>query len=179
MPNNDNWRYWVLGGTVATAIACFILIGFIDNPSSSSNVASESSPALPDFAAADLYGNMEEGGFDCSGPDRVQNVSIWECRRITGTTALSVTIRGASATRIFQIVAEISDGTSSIADRESDARAFLGFVATIPYGDAQPSQARSWVEREVGNASSIQFGSGRYRLLRSGDVMSLYIEAAH
>jgi len=127
-----------------------------DEPSLASPASSRplSSPTIPGLTAADVTGNLERRGLDCTGI-RIESggTATWFCSGSAG----QVTVRGTSPTRIRAVNAAAFGSDRQAAD-------FLGFVATVPYDGAQPQSARAWVESQVASGGSTSFGGARFQL---------------
>ncbi len=94
-----------------------------------------------------------------------------------GTTAImrveTVAVSDTEVTRIIAVVG-FTETASSATDQI--ARSFLGFVATVPYQDADPNAARQWVEAHVASSESSKttFGGAEFSGGRSTVLNSLF-----
>ena len=156
---------------------------FVGLPVETSTAPVQEIPA-PDLvirglARVDVTGNLDKRDFDCSGPHHLVGVESWTCdSKGAGLSLLyHVDVQGVSTTRISYVIAAVTH----IDAADATAAAFLGFVATIPYDDADPAAARAWVRENIGNnGATLTIGSARFRLTRADTGMyhSLVIEAA-
>jgi len=110
---------------------------------------------IPGLAAVDVYGNLEDRDFDCSGPKRLRTRLTWTCELDAGPAEYIVDVWGKSPTQI-----ELVEGNAFVYSGNVDrlAKPFLGFLATIPYRGARPAAARTWVEANIGRQAQRRFG---------------------
>ena len=52
----------------------------------------------------------------------------------------------------------------------TEASQFLGYVASVPYASASPSEARVWVENNIGQSVTSTFGSARFEMIANPDT---------
>lgn len=114
--------------------------------------------AIPGLTNADIKLNLQDRGFDCSGPELTGDTATWSCTRTSGLADLTVRYWGPSPT-----VVEGVDAQSIFADDQLAAE-FLGFIATLPYDGADPVAARDWVQARIGQAKSTTIGGARFTL---------------
>ena len=133
-----------------------------------SDPESPATPVIPGLTAADVTANMEEQGFECSGPEQLQTQIAYTCSWSDGLMDMTVDVYGTSPTQVTLVEATVTDAAPDV--RAGEMAAFLGFVATLPYDGAEPEKARSWVEKhfdaagQQGNVQSATFGPVLYEM---------------
>lgn len=134
-------------------------------------------PAPPEWITGldviDVTGNLENRGFECKGPTKLQTLSSWDCTNRTGEINVSVLGRDATHVRTIDATVFFFTGTPS----DESAAAFLGFLATVPYDDATPAEARAWVETNIANGAETVFGSAKSVVYGPPAARSLQIVA--
>jgi len=110
-----------------------------------------SEPFIPELYASDIYLNLEDIGFECEGEywkDYDDNIKgVYYCTDSTSDYDYDVEIFFGSSAKVLLIEATGINYTSkSNTENLSD---FLGYIATIPYENASPEEARSWVESNI------------------------------
>jgi hypothetical protein len=131
-----------------------ILVLACSTSSSGTGGGSEEGPgAIPGLTAADIKLNFENRGFSCEGPGSAPSGVNYNC----SSGDFQIFFFGAGVMSI--------EGVSAVAlTDDSDAKDFLGFVATLPYEGSNPSAARAWVEANVGTSASTTFGAAKFTL---------------
>lgn len=131
---------------------------------------------IPGLTAIDVTGNLEDRGFDCEGPRPLQTLDDWTCT--SSATDFSwqiyVSVLGDGPQSIRSITASVID-TTGASERSTE---FFGFLATVPYDDASPDEARAWVEDHPRDDAETTFGSARFYVSgpvagRSLDIVAL------
>jgi hypothetical protein len=107
---------------------------------------------IPGFTAGDIKVNLENRGFTCTGPGGGATVNYF-CS--AGDYSVSMSGPGVTNIDLVSAVALVDD--SAAAD-------FLGYIASLPYDDANPSAARDWVTSNMGSTGTATFGSARFTL---------------
>lgn len=112
------------------------------------------SPVIVGMTTGDIEGNLKNRGFTCGAPKAAQAGSTAlqtvECISTDGNYLYSVQYASESATRVRLVTAAITPATAtarSIIDQS--AGVFLGFIATLPYTGAKPTDAQNWVKDNV------------------------------
>lgn len=116
------------------------------------------------LAAVDVTSNLEDRGFDCSGPDQGQGIWLWTCTFTApdGSFEYAVDIMGSGTSHIHTVDATVFN--YSVLPNADIARDVLGYIATLPYKDAQPATARSWVEAHLRSGGETTIGSAKFAL---------------
>jgi len=136
----------------------------------------ESSPTIPGLVAVDVYGNLEDKGFECDGRSGRAGGMLWDCKVETVSYSHTVSITGRGPTAVESVSATSLDYSGSTPD--GTARDFLAFVASIPYTGASPQAAANWVRQNVGqDGASTVYGGAVFTLRASGDARILEIKA--
>jgi hypothetical protein len=117
--------------------------------------------------------NLEKQGLDCKGPTKLQTLVEWVCENSVGD--IDVSMLGRDPTHIRSIDATFFAFSAA----PSDARAadFLGFLATVPYDDASPAEARAWVTEHIAEQAETTFGSARFTIYGPAAARTLEIVA--
>lgn len=133
--------------------------------------ASEPEPrpfGIPGLGSPDLTINLENRGLTCSGPRQEQTMASWRCE-LADSTEVRYQVEYLGAPSSIEYVNATVSQLGSVSD-DSLAASFFGYVATIPYDGALPSDARAWVEANVGGMTEAadmterQFGPAMFRL---------------
>lgn len=137
-------------------------------------------PYIDGLEAVDVTRNLENRGLKCEGPRRANGYTSWTCQGTSGggLVQLYVEVIGRSALQIITVEATVTN--ASIASTESVAASFLGYVASLPYKNAQQAQSRAWAEANVSTLTppvEQVVGSARYRLYGTARARFLEIEA--
>ena len=137
----------------------------------SAAIASPAPAAAPDvivgFVVANVTMNLERRGFRCEGPRQLQTLASWTCRGSQGAEVeFLVDVLGASPTRVRSINASVIQSQAQPSD--AIAAEFLGFVATVPYTDAEPQRAREWVAANIARSdATMTIGTARFTLSKA------------
>ena len=130
---------------------------------------------LPGLYASDIYINLRNMDFACSGPRRMKHFDLvkWECKKEEGSTSYVVEIEGNAPNEITLIQATGQNyGRKST---NSALRPFLGYVASTPYDGASQLQARDWAHKNIGANKNRKFGKAKFELISSGRTRMLEI----
>ena len=137
---------------------------------------------IPGLVAADVYLNFTKRGysletsydppFEDSGV-KFPGQRIWRCKRVVRGSQELVEIFGRSAQEIT-LVRGIYMGARP-ADVNSEARVFLGFLASIPYDGSQPEEAKAWVLKHVGRHALTTIGGVKFELTAVGHSRMLQL----
>ena len=123
--------------------------------------------------ARNVTQNLENRGFECKGPTKLQTLSSWDCSDSTGEIVVSVLGRDSTHIRTIDSTVFAFFGAPS----DETAANFLGFLATVPYDDASPAEARAWVEANISSGAETVFGSANFQLYGPPAARSLQIVA--
>jgi hypothetical protein len=96
----------------------------------------------------DVYGDLEDRGFTCEGPDPIGEGEVWwTCESSDVGAEYMVEIWGPDASSVRLVEATVlSYDPSATNELVAD---FLGFVATVPYEGSNPEEAKLWVEENA------------------------------
>jgi len=139
----------------------------------STGTAAATTPAssAPEFitglTAADVKLNLERRGFHCDGPVALATLQSWTCKSSQGTDIeFVVEVQGKDSTRIRSVDATVLQYNAQPSD--AIAAEFLGFIATLPYENAEPARARDWVRSNIAKSGSeLTIASARFELTRA------------
>lgn len=147
-------------------------------------------PVLPDLAAADIKVNLEKTwGLKFTGPQNGKTMLLDHGEVLdpdTGAT-LICDIYEDSPSSIFWVEFDVdASGAGSVPASAVNevAKGYFGFCATIPYGQSQPVEARTWVSNHVpaatkqGKVFTQQFGPANYELYGTQLMRTLEIKPA-
>ena len=131
-----------------------------------------SSSVLPGLQPTDVYLSFTRTGFSLEkdlGPEQ----SVWRCIDQNSTRKMLVEVFGDNATTVSMVRASYNDyGTGNI---DQDASQFFGFAASVPYSRSSPSDARLWVERNLGNPAITTIGGVSFELTAVSDNSRMLI----
>jgi hypothetical protein len=107
--------------------------------------------------------NLENVGFDCTGQEFIEEDVNWTCKSSSDSYDYMVEVYGSSASSIRVVEAVALDFSGKgVADTGLD---FLAYIATLPYKDAQPEQARDWVRENYStHNATATFGSATFTI---------------
>jgi hypothetical protein len=122
----------------------------------------------------DVYGNLENEGFTCEGPDPIGGDEVWWTCELSDLSAdYMVEIWGPDADSVRLVEATVLNFDPSTTNET--AADFLGYVATVPYKGSNPEEAQLWVEENadttrpvsttIGGVEYVLSGSGESRIL--------------
>jgi hypothetical protein len=135
--------------------------------------SSPRSDIIPGLAAVDVHGNFTNKGFTLEKRlDPVQ--SEWRCKDENGKRSMLVEAFGDSATSLTMVRGTYTGHASGGVNKE--AAEFLGYVASIPYDGSRPSEARGWVERNIGSSATTSIGDVSFELVANRRVRMLIIK---
>ncbi len=144
-----------------------------NNQPHNGRAASQGSPQIPGLQRVDVTMSLERLVFKCEGPRYERGRQWWTCSKTDPRADYRVEVWGRSSTDITLVEATLISYDPANTDRA--ARAFLGYVATVPYDGATPKAARAWVAQHVGSRATTEFGGVRYALQTSGETRILEI----
>ncbi len=106
------------------------------------------SAKIPGISAVDIYGNLENIGFSCSGPDvGSDRLAFWECKEETSEHLYLVEILGESPSEILTVQATALNYSTKPID--IIAKKFFGYVASVPYDNSDQVSAKNWVMENI------------------------------
>ena len=101
-------------------------------------------PVLPGLEAADLKLNLEDKGYDCTGPEPYGDGVSYTCQVDRTDRLIRVDWFGLKPSDVRSIEGSVVWYGQGSAEQLFDAH--LGYLATTPYDGARPKAARTWVE---------------------------------
>ncbi len=125
---------------------------------------------IPGLQPVDVYLNFTNKGFtltkDLGGRDELSGgvVNFWYCEETTSQSQSRVTVMGPSATQVESVHAMFTYSGSSASDTDKHARDFLAYVATLPYDNARPADAKVWVQSNIGKNAKTTIGGVSFEL---------------
>jgi len=119
------------------------------------------------LAAADVTINLKDKGFKCTGPT-INKFATWECDFMpdSGAFEYHVEVMGRTPTNIFSVDCTVLN--FSTLSTEEIAGEFLGYMATLPYKDSDPTTARQWVDDHLVDGGKMTIGTAQFYLYGSG-----------
>lgn len=118
-------------------------------------------PVLPGLTAQSTLDYFSTQDIACNQPVTDQyHHEWWYCSK-RGTTAYVVGIAGTDPQHILLIKASVNNTTPP--PDQQGASDFLAAVAGVPYGDADPQQAQTWVRGHMGGGTT-KIGHGTFLL---------------
>ncbi len=99
---------------------------------------------IPGANRIDVTKNLEDRDFTCEVETDSDGLKTWYCEDDAANHNYVVEIYGKSSSEILSVVATASN--FSIADTNELVDDFLGYIASLPYDNAQRSEARQWVK---------------------------------
>jgi flagellar basal body-associated protein FliL len=134
---------------------------------------------IPGLQPADITVNLEQRDFTCEAaePTPSGNYYVWRCKSEKPALQYesSVEVWG----RSLQSVDYIDATVIQYSDEDLAAMGILGFIATMPYDNAQPRDAREWVATTMGTITEpgvvkeTEFAGVPYRLYGLQTVRTL------
>lgn len=106
-------------------------------------------PIIPELTAVDVYGNLENKGFTCEKRSMSQApiYLVWTCKDSASDYDFTVEIFAGNSMQIYAINTTALNFTSKTNTIVSGD--FLSFMATLPYKDAKPTEAKDWVKNNI------------------------------
>jgi len=106
------------------------------------------SATIPGISAVDVYGNLKNIGFSCSGPDvGSDGLAFWECKEETSEHMYLVEILGEGPSEILTVQATALNYSTKSTDIV--AKDFFGYVASVPYDNSDQVSAKNWVIENI------------------------------
>lgn len=166
----------------ASVVIFFVATG--DNTSSSSPLTEESQSQqhiqyIPGLSPSDVYLNMEKRGFNTEKSFDSENGNLWSSRySVTGINysveTFSYNTKGVVSVRASAMVDV--NGKDIVSTKQ-----FFQLVSTLPYTNASPEQASSWVDKNFNSdQATTQIGGVTFTMIApSPYVRMLRIEVLH
>lgn len=164
--SNDSATSTVFAQTIAAQVTS-AASALTAQPAQATAPSAPAPALIPGLHPHDVTVNLEQRGFTCSSADQGALYFTWTCNWQEGQADATVLIYG----RTLQTV-DLVDSTvmQSGSPTEDIPLQILGFIATLPFDNADPANARAWVENEfpklrgIGDAHETQFGGVKFRL---------------
>ena len=121
------------------------------------------SKGIPGLFAVDVYGIFTNKGFTLTEHSSVEQQELWTVRQKTKEYLFEVGILGTSASNITSV--EATALNFSAMDTGEIVKNFFGYVATLPYDGAKPSEAREWVQSNINKTCHAVFGPVKFELI--------------
>jgi hypothetical protein len=127
------------------------------------NEKSENKKHIPGLTAADVTLNFKNQGFTCSDMQQGKIGVTWTCKQETSDHEYTVITFGDSPLEILFVQANVLNyGSRNTNEVSSD---FIGYVASLPFDGASPSEAKSWAQGNLGkNNVETKYGEATFRL---------------
>lgn len=131
---------------------------------------------IPGLHPADIKVNLEDREFECGDVEEGVTHYLWTCRREVSTIEFVVTFYARSLDTVDFLNAVVLQPASPAVEIASPV---LGFMATMPYDNADPDAARAWVEETLptlkgqGDIRTAEFGGVPFELFGSPEALSL------
>lgn len=132
--------------------AFFTFSGDESTSSSPQTVTSEDHadiPCIPGLSPTDVYLNLEKEGFKTERTLDSENGNLWISKRSANGIKYKVDMFSYSTKNVVSISA-----TAMIDVNEKDivaTKQFFQFISTLPYDNANPKLAASWVDKNFNN----------------------------
>lgn len=132
--------------------AFFTFSGDESTSSSPQTVTSENHadiPCISGLSPADVYVNLEKEGFKTESTFDSENGNLWSSTRSANGIKYKVDMFSYSTKNVVSISA-----TAMIDVNEKDivaTKQFFQFISTLPYDNANPKLAASWVDKNFNN----------------------------
>ena len=117
---------------------------------------------LKGISAASLYEPLKQKGFKIDkqiGGDAI----FVDCDRSFSGFTEHVRIAGDEPSKIIEIKASYTN--YSAGKTNNLATEFLGFIATLPYDNANPEQAKKWVQENISKNSKTDIGGVTFEII--------------
>ena len=130
----------------------FAVIGKESTSPSSQTVTTEDHtdiPCIPGLSPSDVYVNLEKEGFKTKRTFDSENGNLWSSTRSANGIKYKVDMFSYSTKNVVSISA-----TAMIDINEKDivaTKQFFQFISTLPYDNANPKLAASWVDKNFNN----------------------------
>ncbi|MBV4357365.1 hypothetical protein [Pinibacter aurantiacus] len=131
---------------LCTFLACSNNSQDTSNEKSNKANTSQTEVYIKNISAASLYQPLSEKGFSID-KQLGDHVMFVDCDKTTAISSEHVRISGDAPEKIVEIRASFTNTSTTKTDEA--AKQFLGFIATLPYENAAPDQARSWIEGNI------------------------------
>jgi hypothetical protein len=121
------------------------------------------SATIPGISAVDVYGNLKNIGFSCSGPEVGSDRLVsWECKEDTSEHMYLVEILGEGPSEILTIQATALNYSTKSTDIV--AKDFFGYVASVPYDNSDQVSAKNWVIENIAQKTNKVISGVRFTI---------------
>jgi len=121
---------------------------------------------IPGLTAADVHGNLTNKGFILE-KNLTAEGSSWTCKSSDTEKDLIVVVFGDSPTSILNVKGTVLNySTEKTADI---AKEFLGYLASLPYENSQPTIARDWVINNIETGGTTTIGNVKFEIFANGE----------
>lgn len=136
----------------------------------------KSSATIPGLSAVDVYGNLKNIEFSCSGPDiGSDGLTSWECKEETGEHMYLVEILGKNSSEILTVQATALNYSNINTD--DVVKDFFGYVASVPYENSDQVFAKNWVIQNIAQKTNEVIN--RVRFTMAGNEKSRILTIAN
>lgn len=125
----------------------------------------DSQAVIPGLTSADIKVNLENKGFECTGPERGEDGLVdWKCSSKDSLYERWVEYVGYSPMKIIYVSATAMSFEKEFSDAN---RQFLSYIASLPFEGNNQEISKKWVLNSVEN-NEMMSGEIRHRLFFSG-----------
>src|SRR3989338_5890476 len=118
---------------------------------------------LPGLTTADVTLNFKDQGFTCSDMQQGKIGVTWTCKQETPDHEYTVITFGDGPLEILFVQANALNYGSR--DTNEVSSEFIGYVASLSFDGASPSEAKNWVQSNLGkNNVETKYGEVTFRL---------------
>jgi len=145
-----------------------------EQPQAKNNQSSE--PPIPGMTAADVKLNLENLGFTCTGPELGKDKLVsWECKEETQEHNFFVEVLGNGPLEILSVQATALNYSKE--PTNAVVKDFIGYIASVPYTEADQKHARDWVGANISQSADTVISGVRFTL--SGNDRTRILQIAH
>ncbi len=95
---------------------------------------------------ADIKVNLENRAFTCPSVEEAMSLYVWTCKKSEDVATLEVMFYSRTLGTVDFIDASVLQSDEPADDLST---AFLGFMATMPFDNAEPDAAKAWVAKTI------------------------------
>lgn len=134
-----------------------------NEPTTPAKEEPKKSATIPGISAVDVYDNLKNIGFSCSGPDvGSDRLASWECKEETSEHMYLVEILGEGPSEILTVQATALNYSSKSTDIV--AKDFFGYVASVPYDNSDQVSAKNWVMDNIAQKTNKVINGVRFTI---------------
>ncbi len=143
-----------------------------DEKQASGNKTDKSSAApraktIPGLLPADVYLNLEKRGYKVERTGR--SFPRWVCKLNKGDYIAKVDIHSEDASSVSSISATFTN-LSDQSKTNDLAGTVLGYIATIPYKNARPEEAKHWIEQHISQTAETVINGVKFQIIANSDA---------